>query len=63
MVGGNGAPSTPQHAATPENKAEEAPPRVEVLCRAGAGKDTVGDRWEREGEEDNGDPQPGDAHV
>src|SRR5438034_10819937 len=40
-VGGDGAPSTPQHPAAPEDKAEEAPPRVEVLRRAGAGKDTV----------------------
>src|SRR5436190_16461878 len=41
MVGGDGTPSTPQHPAAPEDKADEAPPRVEVLRRAGAGKDTV----------------------
>src|SRR5437016_871100 len=41
MVGGDGAPSTPQHPAAPEDEADEAPPRVEVLRRAGAGKDTV----------------------
>src|SRR5215831_19700541 len=62
MVGGNRAPSTPQHPATSEDKAQKVPPRVEVLRRAGASKDAVADRWEREGEEDNGDPQPGDAH-
>src|SRR5262249_58312579 len=41
MVGGNGAPSTPQHPATPEHKAQAAPTRVKVLRRAGAGKNTV----------------------
>src|SRR5437773_4197090 len=41
MVGGNRAPSTPQHPAAPEDKADEAPPRADVLRRAGAGEDTV----------------------
>src|SRR5882724_7218162 len=41
MVGGNRAPSTPQHPAAPEDKADEAPPRAEVLRRAGAGEDTA----------------------
>src|SRR5207249_10743010 len=31
MVGGNRAPSTPQHPAAPEDKADEAPPRAVVL--------------------------------
>src|SRR5262245_56845399 len=48
MVGGNRAPSTPQHPATSEDKAQKLPPRAEVLRRAGARKDAVGDRWERE---------------
>src|SRR5262252_2722302 len=50
MVGGDGSPSTAQHPAAPENEADEVPPRVEVLRRAGAGEDTVRDRWECEGE-------------
>src|SRR6059036_768151 len=55
MVGGDGAPSTAQHPAAPEDKADEAAPRAEVVRRAGAGEDAVTDRWEREGEEDDGD--------
>src|SRR5215813_13105252 len=50
MVGGDGVPSTPQHPAAPENESDEIPPRVEVLRRAGAGEDTVRDRWDCEGE-------------
>src|SRR2546426_7790870 len=41
MVGGDGAPATPQHPAAPEDEADEASPRAEVPRRAGAGKDTV----------------------
>src|SRR5205807_5233016 len=41
MVGSDGAPSAPQHPAAPEDEAEEAPPRVEVPRRAGAGEDAV----------------------
>ena len=63
MVGGDGAPSTVQHPAASEDKADEAPPRVEVVRRASAGENTVTDRWEREGEEHDGDPQPGDADA
>src|SRR5579862_201273 len=61
MVGGDGAPSTAEHPAAPEDKADEPPPRAEVVCRAGAGEDAVADRWERQGKEDHGDPQPRDA--
>jgi hypothetical protein len=41
MVGGDGAPATPQHPAAPEDETDEVPPRVEVLRRAGAGEDAV----------------------
>src|SRR5262245_30911497 len=63
MVGGDGAPSTVQHTAAPEDKADEGPPRAVVVRRAGARENTVTDRWEREREEDDGDPQPGDADA
>src|SRR5438093_3311660 len=48
MVGGDGAPSTPQHPPAPEDETDEAPPRVEVPRGASAREDTVRDRGERE---------------
>ena len=58
---GDGAPSTPQHPAAPEDIANEAPPRVTIPRRSGAGKNTIRDRGEREDEQEDGDPQAGDA--
>src|SRR5262245_47968623 len=61
MVGRDGAPATAQHPAAPDYEAHEAPPRAEVPRCAGTGDDTVRDRWQGHGDEDYGDPQPGDA--
>jgi hypothetical protein len=45
----------------PKTKRTRPPPSAEIPCSARAREDTARDRWQRDYEEDDGDPQSGDA--
>src|SRR4029453_8084918 len=57
----DGAPSTPQHPAAPEYEAHEAPPGERISRGTSAGEDAIRNRRERQGHENDSDPEPGDA--